>query len=147
RRAVAEYHVRGEGCPGYVGDARLVAAGRVDPIAGRLGQRELRHRLLRAARGRLGERCVDLEVDVRPAARVAPREDRRERHLSAGVGDLDTAQVVLVHRISGVQRVVAGPVAVPDIDRVPGEWRAGRSADQGERELERNPGGGPGRGA
>ena len=38
---------------------------------------------------------IDLEVDVRPAARVAGREDRREGHRAVGVGLLHAAQVVL----------------------------------------------------
>ncbi len=44
------------------------------------------------------EARVDLEVDVRPAARVARREDAREGHDAVVVGRLHAAQVVLVRR-------------------------------------------------
>ena len=51
------------------------------------------------ALGRVGDAGlvgVDLEVDVRPAPRVAGREDAGERDAAVRVGDLDAAQVVLV---------------------------------------------------
>ena len=63
------------------------------------------------------ERRVDLEVDVRPAARVAGGEDAGERHHPVVARRLHAAQVVLVLGALGVQRVAALPVAVPDVDR------------------------------
>ena len=59
---------------------------------------------------------VDLEVDVRPAAGVAGREDRREGHQALGVGDLHAAQVGLVLDALGVHRVAALRVAMPGVD-------------------------------
>ena len=84
-----------------VADALLVALGRVDHVAD----------VLRAARAATSPACwrrplvvvearVHLEVDVRPAPRVAGREDARERHPPVGVGLLHAAQVVLVGRRS-----------------------------------------------
>ena len=75
-------------------------------------------------RRRRVEARVHLEVDVRPAARVARREDARERHRPVGVGLLHAAQVVLVGGGVGVQRVVAVAVAVPQVHGGAGERRA-----------------------
>ena len=69
------------------------------------------------------EARVDLEVDVRPAARVAGGKDARERDQAVASGLLHAAQVVLVGGRLRVQGVVAVPVAVPDVDRGAGERR------------------------
>ena len=79
-----------------IGHAALVAGRRVDEIARRLRQRDLRRRDLVGHAGRRREARIHLEVDVRPAARVAAGKDRRERDLAVGVGLLHAAQVVLV---------------------------------------------------
>ncbi len=91
---------------------------------------------------------IDLEVDVRPAAGVARRDDAGEADLALGVGDLDAAEVVLVLHALGVHRVPAGAVAVPGVDGDPGERRVvlGHVHD-GELELERHTLGRRGRGA
>ena len=78
--------------------AAVVAGGRVDDVARRLRQRDLRRRILFATLVAAGEARIDLEVDVRPASGVAAGEDRRERDLPARVGRLHAAQVVLVGR-------------------------------------------------
>ena len=105
-------------------DARLIPGRGVDEIAGVLRQRNLGRRdLVRLIRGCL-EVGVDLEVDVRPATLVARGEDALERHHPRAVGRLDAAQVVLVRGGLRVERVVAGLVAVPEIDRRALERRA-----------------------
>src|SRR4029453_7622440 len=65
--------------------------------------------------GRVRQAGVDLEVDVRPAARVDGREDRGEGDGAAGVGLLGPAQVVLAGDALAVQGVVAVAVAVPQV--------------------------------
>src|SRR6185312_14206951 len=65
---------------------------------------------VRCAR-RLRQARVDLEVDVRHAARIAAREDRRERDGARAVGLLHAAQVVLVRQAARVHRVIA--IALP----------------------------------
>ena len=109
-------------------DARLVAGRGVDEIAGVLRQRDLRRRDLVRLVGRLLEVRVDLEVDVRPAALVAGREDALEGHEPGAVGRLDAAQVVLVRGGLRVERVVAVLVAVPEVDRRALERRAAGGA-------------------
>src|SRR6185369_10842547 len=54
---------------------------------------------------------------------------------------LDAAEVVLVGRGLRVQRVVAGLVAVPDIDRRAREWRAVGAVLEGEADRQGNAGG------
>ena len=56
-------------------------------------------------------------MNVWPAPGVAAGEDAGERDLAVAVGHLHAAQVVLVQRAAGVQRVVAAGVAVPQVDR------------------------------
>lgn len=68
-----------EADPAQGRDALLVAGRRVDRPAGRLGQGNLGGRYLGRGMGCLGLTRIDLEMNVRPAARVARREDARER--------------------------------------------------------------------
>ena len=85
---------------------------------------------------RLLEARVDLEVDVRPAARVAGREDARELDDPVIARRLDAAQVVLVLDALRVQRVAPGLVAVPGVDRGARERRA-RLGEVEDREPDR----------
>jgi len=56
-------------------------------------------------------------MDVRPAARIARRKDRRERDSAARIGFLHAAKRVLMRDRRCVQRVATFPIAVPDVDR------------------------------
>src|SRR5439155_20515361 len=85
---------------------------------------DLRGRELARVVGRLREDGIDLEVDVRPAYRVARREDAGERNDSVAPGLLDPAQIILVRGPLRVERVAALPVAVPHVHRSSGERRA-----------------------
>src|SRR4029434_6937304 len=93
----------------------LVAGGGVHLGVGVLGQRHLGGGDRRAAARRLGQAVVDLEVDVRPAARVRAREDGGERDDAVAAGLLHATQVGDVRQIA-VLRVAAVPVAVPHVD-------------------------------
>ena len=91
-----------------VGRARRVGrAVRVHGLARRLGEGDLaRLDDLTVTRG-LGGAAVDLEVDVRPPAVVAAREDRGEARRAGVIGRLHPPQVVLVLHPLGVHRVPA----------------------------------------
>src|SRR5690606_32055992 len=92
--------------------------------------------------------AVDLEVDVRPAARVAAGEHGREGDLPLRVGLLHAPQPVLLGGTLRVQRVGALPVAVPDVDRgaLPGRTAVTGRVDDGERHGQRDALGGAARG-
>ena len=94
------------------------------PRAGGLRQGDLRGGDDVGGIGRRIDARVDLEMDVRPATRVAGREDARERRDAIGTGRLDAAQVVLVLRALAVHRVAALAVALPEVDRGTAERRA-----------------------
>ena len=137
-RPVAEDVVACQRDPRQVGDAALVAGDGVDLVAGRLRQRDLRRRDLVADAGRGGKARIHLEVDVRPAARIAAREDRRERHDAAGVGLLHASQIVLIRDTRRVQRVASGPVAVPEVHGLSRQRRARRRGDDRQDERQRH---------
>ena len=128
----ARRHLRG------VAHALLVAARGVDERVGLLGQRDLRGLHDRARRDGVRDVRVHLEVDVRPAARVAGRVDRREAHGAGRVGLLHPAQVVLVLDAAAVERVAAVAVAVPEVDAGADERAAGRGIPHRERDRERH---------
>src|SRR4029079_2597784 len=123
-----------------VADTRRVAVRRVDGVTGLLRQRDLGGLDDRPGRGRVGDAGVDLEVDVRPAARVAGREDRREGDRPGRVRLLDAAKIVLPGDGARVERVLALAVAVPQVDRGPGLGRPGRSVAAGELDGQRDAG-------
>src|SRR6266508_1680501 len=93
---VAEDVIRGEADTSEIGHALAVAVGCIDRLADVLRQGDLGGRDLVRGLGRLGEARVDLEMDVRPATRIAGRKDAVEGDLAGAVGLLHAAQVVLV---------------------------------------------------
>jgi cation diffusion facilitator CzcD-associated flavoprotein CzcO len=93
----------------------LVSLLLVHRLAHVLRQRDLRGGDCRGAVGHPGLIGIDLEMDVRPATGVAGREDGGEAHPPPGVGDLHTAEVVLVCGALAVERVAGLAVALPDV--------------------------------
>ena len=113
---IAEDIVGGQADLPEVGDALLVAGGRVDEVAGVFRQGDLRRGDDIGVIGRCCQTRIDLEVDVRPAAAVAGWEDALEGDHAVISGRLDAAQVVLIRGALGVERVAPRLIAVPDID-------------------------------
>src|SRR5690349_21864344 len=80
-------------------------------------------------------------MDVRPAARIAARVDRRERHAALRVGDLHAAQVVLAGDALRVERITTARIAVPEVDREPFDRTAvGGRAEELQRDFEQRTG-------
>ncbi|EEF23743.1 conserved hypothetical protein, partial [Ricinus communis] len=113
RRAVAEHVVGRIAHRRQVARAGAVRRRCISLVQGRHRERELRGLDAVGGARRLREARVNLEVDVRHAARVAAREDRRERDGARAVRLLHAAQVVLARQAARVHRVIAVAVAVP----------------------------------
>src|SRR5262249_54871300 len=113
--AVAEDVVGGERDVVEVADALPVAVRLVGVPAGRGWD-------LGVALWGAGSGGVPLEGDARPGPAVGAWEDAGELPDPAGAGRLHAPQVVL--RLVGVERVLAAPIAVPDIDGRAGEGPA-----------------------
>src|SRR5437870_3880454 len=97
-------------------DALAVAIGRVDLVADGLGQRDLRGRQSPRGGRRLVKAGEDLEVDVRPSADIAGREDALEGREAVRIGGLNAAEVVLAGDALAVEGVSAFSVAMPGVD-------------------------------